>query len=68
VFDTGLEATIAQLSSRGEDARMEVPIEHRDVTTIMSLLGHIQADVKRIRALLEDENGEEEEEEREPDG
>jgi hypothetical protein len=47
---------------------VEAPIEHRDVTIIMSLLGHIQADVKRIRALLEDEYGEEEEEEREPDG
>jgi hypothetical protein len=46
---------------------VEAPIEHRDVTTIMSLLGHIQADVKRIRALLEDEYGEEEEEDGEPD-
>jgi hypothetical protein len=44
------------------------PIEHRDVTTIMGLLGDIQADVKRIRALLEDEDGEEEEEDWEPDG
>ena len=61
MVDTGLEATIARLPSRGEDAGVEPPIEHRDVTTIMSLLGH-------IRALLEDEYGEEEEEEREPDG
>jgi hypothetical protein len=47
---------------------MEPPIEHRDVTTIMGLLGDIQGDVRRIRKLLEDENGEEEKEEREPNG
>jgi hypothetical protein len=47
---------------------VEAPIEHRDVTTIMSMIGHAQADVRRIRVLLEDEYGEEEEEEREPDG
>jgi phage host-nuclease inhibitor protein Gam len=41
--------------------RMEPPIEHRDVTTIMALLGDIKNDVRRIRTLLEDENGEEEE-------
>ena len=40
---------------------VEPPIEHRDVTTIMALLGDIKNDVRRIRALLEDENGEEEE-------
>lgn len=40
---------------------MEPPIEHRDVTTIMRLLGDIQVDVSRIRRLLEDEDGEEEE-------
>jgi phage host-nuclease inhibitor protein Gam len=39
---------------------VESPIEHRDVTTIMRLLGDIQADVRRIRNLLEDEDGEEE--------
>jgi hypothetical protein len=48
--------------------RMEPPIEYRDVTTIMGLLGNIQGDVRRIRQLLEDENGEEEKEEREPNG
>ncbi|MGH3117281.1 MAG: hypothetical protein ACRDQ2_09250 [Gaiellales bacterium] len=41
---------------------MEPVIEHRDVTTIMSLVGDIQADVKAIRKLLEEEDGEEEEE------
>lgn len=35
-------------------------IDHRDVTTIMRLLGDVQTDVGVIRALLEDENGEEE--------
>ena len=40
---------------------MEPPIEHRDVTIIMSLLGDIQNDVRRIRNLLEDDDGEEEE-------
>jgi hypothetical protein len=38
--------------------RLEPPIEHRDVTTIMGLLGDIQADVRHIRELLEDEDGE----------
>jgi hypothetical protein len=41
-------------------------MEHRDVTTIMRLIADIHADVRRIRRLLEDDNGEEEEE-REPD-
>ena len=39
----------------------EPPIEHRDVTTIMRLIGDIQLDVSRIRELLEDEDGDEEE-------
>lgn len=40
---------------------MEPPIEHRDVTTTMGLLGDIQLDVAVIRRLLEDEDGEEKE-------
>ena len=40
---------------------VEPPIEHRDVTTIMGLLGDIQVDVRRMRNLLEDEYGEEQE-------
>ena len=40
---------------------LELPIDHRDVTTIMGLLGDIQAEVRKIRKLLEDEDGEEEE-------
>lgn len=46
---------------------VEPPIEHRDVTTIMGLLGDIQADVSAIRELLEEEDGEEEEESPEDD-
>lgn len=40
---------------------MEPPIAHSDVTTIMRLLGDIQIDVRTIRELLEDGDGEEEE-------
>jgi hypothetical protein len=40
---------------------MEPLIDHRDVTTIMSLLADIQLDVRGIRDLLEDDDGEEEE-------
>ncbi len=37
---------------------VESPIEHQDVTTIMALIGDIQADVRGIRELLEEEDGE----------
>jgi hypothetical protein len=43
----------------GDHSGIEAPIEHRDVTTIMILLGNIQHDINRIRRLLEDELGEE---------
>jgi hypothetical protein len=43
------------------DVTVEPPIEHRDVTTIMAILGDIQADVSAIRRNLEDEDGEAEE-------
>ena len=59
---TTLEKTLARRVVF--DARfvgMESPIEHRDVTTIMALLGDIHYEVRKIRILLEDENGEEEE-------
>jgi hypothetical protein len=46
---------------------VELPISHQDVTTIMRLLGDIQEDVRAIRDLLEDENGEGEEEAPEDD-
>jgi hypothetical protein len=41
-------------------ALVEPPIEHRDVTTIMALLGNIDENVRAIRALLEEDGGEEE--------
>jgi hypothetical protein len=46
---------------RREDAAVEPVISHRDVTTIMGLLGDIKSDIRRIRLLLEeDDDGEEE--------
>ena len=41
---------------------MELPFDHRDVTTVMAMIADIKDDVRKIRRLLEDENGEEEEE------
>ena len=40
---------------------MEPPIEHSDVTTIMGMIGDIQEDVRAIREILENDDGEEEE-------
>jgi phage host-nuclease inhibitor protein Gam len=40
---------------------IDPPIDHRDVTTIIALLGDIKGDVRKIRTLLEDDDGEEEE-------
>jgi hypothetical protein len=40
---------------------MLCPIEDRDLTTVMSILGDIREDVNAIRELLEDDDGEEEE-------
>jgi predicted membrane protein len=45
---------------QGDHSAIEPPIEFRDVT-IMRLVGEIQIDVGRIRRILEDEDGEEEE-------
>jgi hypothetical protein len=36
-------------------------ISHRDVTTIMEMLGDIRTDIAAIRSVLEEDNGEEEE-------
>jgi hypothetical protein len=46
--------------STGDDLTIEAPIEHRDVTTIMGLLGDMQHDIRRVRELLEGELGEQE--------
>lgn len=40
---------------------MQPVVSHQDVTTIMRLLGDIQRDIERIRLLLEEDHGEEEE-------
>ena len=40
---------------------MEPVITHRDVTTVMALLGDIQENVRRIKQLLEDGDDDEEE-------
>lgn len=43
---------------------MDEPIAtHEDVTTIMALLGDVYDETKRIRWLLEDDDGEQETEE-----
>jgi hypothetical protein len=39
---------------------IEPLIDHNDITTIMRLLADIQQDVRGIRELLEDDDGEEE--------
>jgi hypothetical protein len=58
---TCFEGTVGRRPSRGHASTIEPPIEHRDVTTIMALLGDIKGDVREIRILLEDDDGEEEE-------
>jgi len=40
-------------------SEVEPPISHNDVTTIMALLGDIKEDVRGIRNLLEEDDGEE---------
>jgi hypothetical protein len=40
---------------------VEPLISHRDVTTIMEMLGDIRADIAAIRGVLEEDDGEEEE-------
>jgi hypothetical protein len=52
---------LAELRYRRKHSVIEPPIEHRDVTTIMGQLADIHDEVWRIRKLLEDEDGEEEE-------
>jgi hypothetical protein len=53
-----------------EDSPMqpEQPISSSDVTTIMGVLGDIRADVRMSRLLLEEDDGGEEAEARDPDG
>ena len=53
------ERSLAGGQSGRDDARIEPPIEHDHVTTIKALLGDIRSDVQTIRALLEENIGEE---------
>jgi hypothetical protein len=46
--------------SERHDGRIEPLIDRNDITTIMRLLADIQQDVRGIRDLLEDDDGEEE--------
>jgi hypothetical protein len=46
-----------------DDAMDEPVATHEDVTTIMALLGDIFDETRRIRWLLEDDDGEQEAEE-----
>jgi hypothetical protein len=51
-----------------QTSRVELPFNHQDVTTLMSMIGDIRRDVQEIRRLLENEDGEGEEEvPKEPD-
>ena len=58
---------LGDASATSDHTSVEPPISHQDVTTIMRLLGDIQEDVRAIRDLLEEEDGEGEEEAREDD-
>jgi len=60
-FESRPELRLADHSTKRNDSRIELPIAHRDVTTIMGLLGDIQSDVRKIRRLLEEEDEQEEE-------
>jgi hypothetical protein len=47
---------------------VELPFDHTDVNTVIGLIADIRDDVRDIRRLLEDEDGDEEEVPEEPDG
>ena len=53
--------TLVEPQYARDDRHIEWPIEHRDVTTTMALLGDIAENVRAIRAMLEEEDGQEEE-------
>jgi hypothetical protein len=55
-----LKSALRKRTASATLGALEPPIDHRDVTTIMGLLGDIQHDVAWIRRLLEDEDGQEE--------
>jgi hypothetical protein len=47
-------------SGTGHHEWIEPLIAHQDITTVMRLLADIQVDVRQIRNLLEEDDGEEE--------
>ena len=51
---------IAGGGSSRDDGRIAQPIDHSDVTTIMSLLVDVRDDIREIRRILEDDDAEEE--------
>ena len=59
------DGTIAGALPTSDDHGLEPLISHRDVTTIMGLLGDIRDEVAAIRGQLEEDDGEEEEEDSE---
>ena len=52
------EMPLAGVRRGGDDRCIEPLISHRDATTIMRLLADIQQDVRDIRLLQEDDDGE----------
>jgi hypothetical protein len=52
---------LASAKGRRDDPAMEPLVSHGDVTTIMELLGDMRTDLHAIRILLEEDDGEEEE-------
>jgi len=58
---TWRDRPLAPAREAAHNPAIEPPIEHRDVTTIVALLGDIQRDFHVIRRLLENEYGEKEE-------
>jgi hypothetical protein len=67
----GTHLEIGRLAARRLDrddrSCVDAPIDHRDVTTIMGLLGDVKADVRRIRLFRKNEDAEEEKGAWEPD-
>ena len=57
---SGPKQRLALTGRQHDDGSIEELISHRDVTTIMRLLGEIRTELSRIRWLLEDDDGEEE--------
>jgi hypothetical protein len=61
LVEAWLQTPLVCSRARADDHPVEPLISHRDVTTIMELLGDIRADVYAIRVLMEEDDGEAEE-------